>query len=96
MHGSRLDSRPNHFRIADRLAEAHTAMAYAKFLFDWDWRGPDAEFRRSIELNPSSADGHLLYSVYLTLCGRFEDAIRESQVAIRLDPLNPFVNRQSR
>jgi tetratricopeptide (TPR) repeat protein len=74
------------------LAEGHAATAYAKFLFDWDWHGPDAEFRRSIELNPSSADAHLMYAVYLTLCGRFEDAIRENRVAIRLDPLNPLVN----
>jgi TolB-like protein/DNA-binding winged helix-turn-helix (wHTH) protein/Tfp pilus assembly protein PilF len=78
--------------LDDGLAEAHTATAYAKFLFDWDWRGPDVEFRRSIELNPSSADAHLLYSIYLTLSGRFEDAIRENQLAIQLDPLNPFVN----
>lgn len=76
----------------DSLAEAHTALAYAKFLFDWDWRGPDIEFRRSLELNPNSADAHLLYSLYLTFSGRFDDAIRENQVAIRLDPLNSFVN----
>jgi TolB-like protein/DNA-binding winged helix-turn-helix (wHTH) protein len=74
------------------LAEAHTAMAYANFLFEWDWRGPDAEFRRSLELNPNSADGHLMYSLYLTFSGRFDDAIRENQLAIRLDPLNSFVN----
>ena len=78
--------------LDEGLAEGHATMAYAKFLFDWDWRGPDAEFRRSIELNPSSAEAHLSYSVYLTLCGRFEDAIRENHMAIRLDPLNPLVN----
>lgn len=78
--------------LDDGLAEAHTAMAYAKFLFDWDWHSPDVEFRRSLELNPNSADAHLLYSIYLTFCGRFGEAIRENQLAIRLDPLNPYVN----
>lgn len=78
--------------LDEGLAEAHAALAYAKFLFDWDWSGPDAEFRRSVELNPSSAEAHLSYSVYLTLCGRFEDAIRENHLAIRLDPLNPLAN----
>ena len=78
--------------LDDRLAEAHTVKAYAKFLFEWDWNGPDAEFRRSLELNPNSADGHLLYSNFLTFCGRFDDAIRENQAAIALDPLNPIIN----
>ena len=78
--------------LDDNLAEAHTASAYARFLFDWDWRGPEAEFRRALELNPNSADAHLLYSLYLTFSGRFDDAIRENQLAIRLDPLNSFVN----
>jgi TolB-like protein/DNA-binding winged helix-turn-helix (wHTH) protein/Flp pilus assembly protein TadD len=78
--------------IDDGLAEAHTVNAYAKFLFDWDWGTPDAEFQRSLELSPNSADAHLLYSLYLTFSGRFEDAIRENQTAIQLDPLNPFVN----
>jgi eukaryotic-like serine/threonine-protein kinase len=78
--------------LDDGLAEAHTANAYAAFLFDWDWRGPDAEFRRSLALNPNSAAARLLYSVYLTLCGRFDDAIRENRTAIELDPLNSTVN----
>ena len=78
--------------LDDRLAEAHTIQAYAKFLFDWDWKSPDAEFRRSLELNPNSAAAHLLYSNYLTFCGRFDEAIRENRAAIELDPLNPFVN----
>jgi TolB-like protein/DNA-binding winged helix-turn-helix (wHTH) protein/Flp pilus assembly protein TadD len=78
--------------LDDSLAEAHTASAYTKFLFEWDWRGPEIEFRRSLELNPNSADAHLLYSLYLTFSGRFDDAIRENQLAIRLDPLNSFAN----
>lgn len=78
--------------LDDTLAEAHTALAYSMFLFDWDWRRPDVEFRHALELNPNSADAHLLYSMYLTFCGRFADAIRENQAAIRLDPLNSFAN----
>lgn len=79
-------------QLDENLAEAHTALAYGKFLFEWDWRGPDTEFRRALDLNPNSGDAHLLYSIYLTFCGRFDDAIRENQTAIQLDPLNPFVN----
>lgn len=73
-------------------AEAHTAIAYAEFFFDWDFQAPDQHFQRAIELNPNSSDAHLLYSVYLTLCGRFDDAILQNRLAISIDPLNPAAN----
>src|SRR5262249_52093897 len=38
--------------LDDRLAEAHTSMAWLKF-HEWDWNGAEAEFKRAIELNPS-------------------------------------------
>src|SRR5262249_38705116 len=39
--------------LDDRLAEAHTSLAYAAFLFDWDWSGAETRFRRALELNPN-------------------------------------------
>lgn len=78
--------------LDEGLAEAHAASAYARLLFDWDWHGAEAEFRRALELNPNSADTHLLYSNHLTWSGRFDEAIRENQLAIEIDPLNPYVN----
>jgi hypothetical protein len=40
------------------LAEAHTTLAYGKFLFDSDCRAAEQGFRRAIALNPGYAPAH--------------------------------------
>jgi Tfp pilus assembly protein PilF len=55
--------------IDESLAEAHTALAVARWLLDWDWAAADRQFKRAIELNPNSADAHDDYSRYLAVHG---------------------------
>lgn len=74
--------------IDDSLADAHKTLASVKFYGDWDWQAAEKEFQRALELNPSYAEGHRMYSVYLSALGRVEDAIGEIQTAQRLDPLS--------
>jgi len=74
------------------LPEAH--MGYANHL-TWqrfDWEGADASFERAIELNPSYAEAHMFYSHYLGIVGRIEESTAQIQLALQLDPLNPFVH----
>jgi len=78
--------------IDDTLAEAHTALAHAKFYFDWDWVGAETGFRRALELNPSYASAHEWFSDYLVAMGRSEEAIREAKLAQRLDPLSLIIS----
>src|SRR5204863_4450088 len=35
--------------LDDRLAEAHTSLAWLKF-HEWDWNGAEIEFKRAVEL----------------------------------------------
>jgi serine/threonine protein kinase/Tfp pilus assembly protein PilF len=76
-----LDLDPN-------LAQAHAALADIKFYADWDWAGAEKEFQRAIEINPSDAEAHRTYSVYLSLLGRSEEALAEIHRAQQLDPLS--------
>jgi eukaryotic-like serine/threonine-protein kinase len=78
--------------IDDTLAEAHTSLALVKEHFEWDWTGADTEFRRAIELNPSSATAHHWYGDYLANMGRPEDGLRETKRAQELDPLSLIIN----
>ena len=41
--------------IDETIAEAHASLAFAKFKMDWDWRGAEEGFKRSIEFNPGYA-----------------------------------------
>lgn len=74
--------------IDDTLSDAHTTLANVRFNADWDWPGAEKEYKRAIELNPSDAESHRAYSVFLSALGRSSEAIGETQTAQRLDPLS--------
>ncbi|MCH7886468.1 MAG: guanylate cyclase [Candidatus Marinimicrobia bacterium] len=74
--------------IDDNLAEAHTALAYVKRTYDWDWDGAEVEFNRAIELNANSSDTHQLYALYLAAVGRLDEAVKEAKIALELDPVS--------
>jgi serine/threonine protein kinase/Tfp pilus assembly protein PilF len=77
--------------IDDTLAEAHTSLARAMTIYDWDWKGAEREFQRAIELNPNYAIAHQWYSGYLEAMGRTPEAILEEKRALELDPLSPII-----
>ncbi len=73
-------------------AAAHNSRAVMLAVFDWDWDGAEAAFRRSIELDPSYAPArHWNAAFCLGPQGRFEEAERELMLALDLDPLAPAV-----
>ncbi len=78
--------------LDDSLAEAHTSLAFVALYYDRDWANAEREFRRAIELNPNYANGHHWYAEFLSLVGRHEEAIAESERARELDPLSNIIN----
>ncbi len=74
--------------LDEALPEGHVQLAHAVMNLDWDWVTEGKEFRRALELNPSSAPVRWAYSNYLELTGRIPEAIRESQLALQLDPVS--------
>ncbi len=81
--------------IDDSLAEAHTALAYIKEQYDWDFAGAEREFKRALELNPNYATAHHWYSEYLAMMGRTEESIYHIRQAQRLDPTSLIINTQA-
>ena len=77
--------------LAPNLPEAHAALALIVQNYDWDWSTAEKEFRRAIEPNPSYATAHHWYAEHLTFRGRFEEALAESELARRLDPLSLII-----
>ena len=78
--------------IDPSLPEAHTALAEVSWWYDWDWSAAEKEFRRAIELNPTSAVAHFHYAYMLSTMGRFDEGIAECKRAQELDPLSLIVN----
>ncbi|MBM2842150.1 MAG: Adenylate cyclase, partial [Bacteroidetes bacterium] len=73
------------------LSDVHTSLAYVLMHYDWDWSQAEDEFKRAIELNPSSPRAHSWYGLLLTATGRFEEAIQEGKKALELDPFSPAI-----
>jgi TolB-like protein/lipoprotein NlpI len=75
------------------LSEAHTSLAWIKFWYDWDWEGAEKEFKQAIELNPGYAAAHHWYSVYLYCMGRTDEAKKEIEIALELDPIQLMIKK---
>ena len=74
------------------LAEAHVSLANALFYSEWKWADAEREYKRALELKPTYEEAHHSYPHYLTLAGRHAEAIEESQLLLRLDPLSSHMN----
>ncbi|MEY2500933.1 MAG: hypothetical protein QOI07_1267 [Verrucomicrobiota bacterium] len=78
--------------LDETSSEGHTALAMLT-LFNFKFAPSEQEFRRAIELNPNYATAHHWFgnSLLVTL-GRFDEAIKEGQRAVELDPLSLIIN----
>ncbi|MBV8144330.1 MAG: hypothetical protein JO184_04915 [Gammaproteobacteria bacterium] len=74
------------------LGEVHSALGDIRFLFEWDWAGADAEYRRGIALSPGSEAVHEAYGVFLNAMARLDEGLAQSREAARRGPLSvqPF------
>lgn len=70
--------------IDPNAAEGHTALSWCKFL-ERDWRGAEDEIVLAITLNPNFAIARDIYSFYLSMQGRTEEAHREALRAAKAE-----------
>jgi serine/threonine protein kinase/tetratricopeptide (TPR) repeat protein len=69
------------------LADGHTIAGHVKLVYEFDWAGAEACFRRAIELSPGHADAWDLYGRLCAAQGRYEEAIANTLRSHELDPL---------
>jgi len=80
-------------KLDDSLAEAHAQLGGAKGIGDFDWMGAEREFRRALELNPSSPIVCYYYGLNcLRPMGRLDEELPVARRAVELDPLSPRYN----
>jgi tetratricopeptide (TPR) repeat protein len=72
--------------LDNSLAEAHRALGFA--LFYWDWKVPAAlgEYQRALELDPRDEEAHHWYATSLMMLGRYPEAMSEIDKAQQLKP----------
>jgi tetratricopeptide (TPR) repeat protein len=74
--------------IDPELADAVATLAYIELYFEWDWNAAESLFKEAISLNPQNPVAHQWYGNLLVVRGRWEDAKRELQRSLELDPLS--------
>jgi len=80
--------------IAERRAlelDSRNFVAYVDrgqrlFQFEYDWRGAEVAFRRAIQLEARSAQGHYGLARVLAAQGRHDEALSEANRALALEP----------
>jgi serine/threonine protein kinase/Tfp pilus assembly protein PilF len=72
--------------LDDRVAQAHSDLAWVLYNNDFDWAGAEAEYLRALALNPSDTFAHKWYAMFLAGQGRGREAVDQAEQALSLDP----------
>jgi serine/threonine protein kinase/tetratricopeptide (TPR) repeat protein len=79
-------------RLDPSLGEAHTSLAAVLWLYDWQWKDAQTEFKRSLELNPTYPTANHWHAEYVMTMGRQVEAIDKMKNSQELDPLSLIIN----
>lgn len=74
--------------LEPQLAEAHAALGWVRFWYEWDWQGAEQAFRRAIELSASVVEAHFGLGLLLLSLDRPDEGLKQIQAARELDPLS--------
>lgn len=72
--------------LQDDLAEAHAAMADIDFLYNWNVKRADEEYRKGLDLNGSLAAARNQYAQLLAATGRFDEALAQARLTEAIEP----------
>jgi TolB-like protein len=68
------------------LAEAYASHGFYRTVHEWQWQEAEADFKKSIELNPGYATAHHWYAILLGIQGRNDEAKAEMERALEINP----------
>ena len=77
-------------QIDSQNADAHSNLSFIYNMYEWQWEKGNYHAKKAIELEPNNAEAHRFYAWDLTFQGKSEQALERINMAIELDPLQPF------
>jgi DNA-binding winged helix-turn-helix (wHTH) protein/TolB-like protein/Flp pilus assembly protein TadD len=78
--------------INPESAEAFVSLAMVNYLFRYDWKKAEEDFRLAIDLKPSYSTGHHWFGLFLAMNDRTDEALKHLSHAKELDPLSSSIN----
>jgi eukaryotic-like serine/threonine-protein kinase len=79
-------------RLDPDLGEARTPLAAVSWLYDWQWSEAQAEFKRSLMLNPVHPTANHWFAEFLMTMGRHQEVIAAMKKSQELDPLSLIIS----
>lgn len=73
------------------LAEAHAALGFSAWYYQWNQSAAETEFRKAIALEPENVNAHHWYEQMLMTAGRFNEAEQQLHAALDVDPRSPIL-----
>jgi TolB-like protein len=73
-------------------AEGYVSRGSIRMFHDWDFAGAEEDYLRALDLNPSYPTARLAYGDLLWIFEQGEEAVRQIEEAVRLDPLDLGMN----
>jgi DNA-binding winged helix-turn-helix (wHTH) protein/TolB-like protein/tetratricopeptide (TPR) repeat protein len=73
------------------LGEGYRALADIQALIEWNFTEAEKNYRKAIEIAPNEADTHLGYANFLSSLGRHDEAIKEVEKAVQINPVAPYI-----
>jgi adenylate cyclase len=74
--------------INGNVAEAYATLGSISENFDRNYQRAEKLFQTALSLNPNYSSAHQWYGMFLTVFGKFDEAIQHMTYAIHLDPLS--------
>jgi TolB-like protein/DNA-binding winged helix-turn-helix (wHTH) protein/Flp pilus assembly protein TadD len=66
--------------------EAHDALGFSYWYYQWDMGRSEEEYRKALELEPTNVNAHHWYGMLLMTEGRFKEAESQMKDALNYDP----------
>jgi tetratricopeptide (TPR) repeat protein len=73
------------------LSDSHFINAEMAYLIEWNWEKGEKEFLRALTINPNDVFSRIFYAQLLTILQRPDEALKQGQLAIKLDPSNLMI-----
>jgi len=77
--------------LSGTSAQAHAALGYVRYRFEWRWLDAETEFAKAVAANPFDAFVRHHNGLFLHAIGRTADALAELEQALALEPDSPVI-----
>jgi serine/threonine-protein kinase len=72
--------------LRDDLADAHAAMADIEFLYNWNSKSAEEDYRKALDLNPSLVIARNQYAQLLAASRRFDESLEQAREVETVEP----------